>query len=202
MRAETCRWLGIKDALPCGEVGGYLSDSKEWVWSQSPLVPGYPGARDASDRCVITPNYIQVAAHHVSLQTLSELLICMTDDSRTVDMPIFHVCMRQICHPLVHPILQNTKVLTPDNQHGIQRLMFYHRRSHPLCKSKAPYYMPDYVHVTAWQASLQLCIEALILVTMHLVATRWQRWSYTDYHYILCWTYYQIQKGSTRQVYK
>ena len=34
-------------------LAGDLSASKEQVWPRSLLVSGYPGARDANDRCII-----------------------------------------------------------------------------------------------------------------------------------------------------
>ena len=51
MGARTCRLL-----CPAGksaDIRGDLTASKEQVWLQSLLVPEYPGAGDANDRCII-----------------------------------------------------------------------------------------------------------------------------------------------------
>ena len=52
-----CRWLSIKDALLLRGsrwiLAGDLSASKEWVWPWFLIVPGYLGAGDANDRCII-----------------------------------------------------------------------------------------------------------------------------------------------------
>ena len=48
--------LASKMPCPAGKsayISGVLSASKERVWPWSPLVPGYPGAGDATNRCVI-----------------------------------------------------------------------------------------------------------------------------------------------------
>ena len=49
------------------------------------------------------------------------------------------VCMHQLCHPLVLPILHHARDLTAIVV-TTQCLMFYHRRSRPLCKSKTHYW--------------------------------------------------------------
>ena len=53
-------------------------------------------------------------------------------------MVLGHLCPCQICHPLALPIPQHAKGLTTVVVR-MQHLMLHCHRSHPSCKSKAPY---------------------------------------------------------------
>ena len=66
----------------------------------------------------------------------SKLLICPKNDSKLLGMAYVHMC--QILH-FLGP-LNSTMHKELDNHHGEDKmhLMFYHRRSHALCKSKVP----------------------------------------------------------------
>ena len=62
--------------MPCGksvDIAGNLSAPKELVWPQSLLVPGYPGAGDANDRC-INKNHLYRLSQWSSSSALNSII--------------------------------------------------------------------------------------------------------------------------------
>ena len=76
-------------------------------------------------------------------------------------------CVKLFCHLSVLPILQHVKDLTAIVVRT-HRLMFYHCISHPLCKSKTPYY-----HVNEELKNCMVRCNLHIIVGCKIVTTRW-----------------------------
>ena len=119
-----------------------------------------------------------------SIKTLASFQLCTMDDSRPVGMSISFMCTCikfVICRTSQFYNMQRT---WQPLWWGCNIWCLYGRyRSHPLCKLKAPYYVPGYAH---FQHATHFFSHAVISASTHSVLTRWQWKCHFDKTDCLC----------------